>query len=464
MDAEIKKTIDGRTKEFKEKLAKLAYEKAKQILSPEAQPLKGKGYPYQEEVELGENKIFFVKVGDGRDSMVVKTKASNSREAMKKMRDEYPKKKVSLDRNQKQGQPAGAFESIEEESDSKEFQQKYMEDVNEQEIEFSLDESVLVERLRLRNPNKVATIDIDYIGSSSDINQSQRQHNIKIKKTGRQMADVTGKKGDIVAFLQGDAYAMDDEDIKELFPELLEAKLNELNARYGIGDMKQSSDPKVKREFGKLKKVEYGSLAYIRQYKEVEAALDQARAKAKPKVKLAAGYGESVEIEESVVTEESDSKEFQQEIDMIANMIKKGEHERLAKMLKRDKALKKGGGWNMAQKPSKKQKDQYNKMIGDHKKKHRRLYEDFVKDAQVEIKKMQSFDLDFDIPDYKKAIALYKSKNLKGLKKLIYGLDTEPSEDLAMMIAKNDRAAFDQMYPNAKPGDYIRSIVIKHGA
>ena len=445
LDAETKKIIDGRTKEFKEKLAKLAYEKAKQILSPEAQPLKGKGYPYQEEVELGENKIFFVKVGDGRDSMTVKTKAPNSREAMKKMRDEYPKKKVSLDRNQKQGQPAGAFESVEE-------------------VTISLDESVLTERLRLRNPNKVATIDIDYIGSSSDINQSQRQHNIKIKKTGRQMADVTGKKGDIVAFLQGDAYAMDDEDIKELFPELLEAKLNELNARYGIGDMKQSSDPKVKREFGKLKKVEYGSLAYIRQYKEVEAALDQARAKAKPKVKLAAGYGESVEIEESVVTEESDSKEFQQEIDMIANMIKKGEHERLAKMLKRDKALKKGGGWNMAQKPSKKQKDQYNKMIGDHKKKHRRLYEDFVKDAQVEIKKMQSFDLDFDIPDYKKAIALYKSKNLKGLKKLIYGLDTEPSEDLAMMIAKNDRAAFDQMYPNAKPGDYIRSIVIKHGA
>lgn len=358
MDAEIRKTIDGRTKEFKEKLAKLAYEKAKQILSPEAQPLKGKGYPYQEEVELGENKIFFVKVGDGRDSMVVKTKASNSREAMKKMRDEYPKKKVSLDRNQKQGQPAGAFESIEEESDSKEFQQKYMEDVNEQEIEFSLDESVLVERLRLRNPNKVATIDIDYIGSSSDINQSQRQHNIKIKKTGRQMADVTGKKGDIVAFLQGDAYAMDDEDIEDLFPELLEGVrdvenmfglraadwrklvkkharhidafqkgrkdlpknveddlltwamdngevrndddaedfidiilnasftptrndiiaeetfLNELKARYDLSDMRSSKDPKVKREFKKLEKVQYGSLQYIRQYKEVEKALD----------------------------------------------------------------------------------------------------------------------------------------------------------------------------------------------
>jgi len=337
MDAEIRKTIDGRTKEFKEKLAKLAYEKVKAMLSPDAEPLKGKGYPYQEEVELGENKIFFVKVGDGRDSMTVKTKASNSREAMKKMRDEYPKKKVSLDRNQKQGQPAGAFESVEE-------------------VTISLDESVLAERLRLRSPNKTTTIDIDYIGSSSDINQSQRQHNIKIKKTGRQMADVTGKKGDIVAFLQGDAYAMDDEDIKELFPELLEgvkevenmfgfrekewrklikkharhidafqrgrkdlpknvedeilswamnngevkskddaedfmdivlnahyvidgdtieeSVLTELKARYDISDMRSSKDPKVKREFKKLEKVQYGSLQYIRQYKEVEAALD----------------------------------------------------------------------------------------------------------------------------------------------------------------------------------------------
>ena len=415
MDAEIKKTIDGRTKEFKEKLAKLAYEKAKQILSPEAQPLKGKGYPYQEEVELGENKIFFVKVGDGRDSMVVKTKASNSREAMKKMRDEYPKKKVSLDRNQKQGQPAGAFESIEEANvgywfntmpEAKKFYSKasrvvdanpptgiklgsstvftvelngekkdllkvsklavdsimegnIIEDVNEEAFTLSLDESVITEKLRVKKPNELATIDIDYIGNSSDRSQSERKHKIKIKMTGRQMADVTGKKGDIVKFLQGDAYAMDDEDIEDLFPELLEGVrevenmfgfrasewrklikkharhidafqkgrkdlpknvedelltwaldngevrnddedmedfidiilnasftptrndiiaeenlLKELKARYDLSDMRSSKDPKVKREFKKLEKVQYGSLQYIRQYKEVEKALD----------------------------------------------------------------------------------------------------------------------------------------------------------------------------------------------
>jgi hypothetical protein len=64
--------------------------------------------------ELRENKIFFVKVGDGRDSMTVKTKASNSREALKNVRSEHPKDKVSLDPNQKQGQPAGTFESVNE--------------------------------------------------------------------------------------------------------------------------------------------------------------------------------------------------------------------------------------------------------------------------------------------------------------------------------------------------------------
>jgi hypothetical protein len=64
--------------------------------------------------ELRENKIFFVKVGDGRDSMTVKSKASNSREALKNIRSEHPKDKVSLDPNQKQGQPAGTFESVNE--------------------------------------------------------------------------------------------------------------------------------------------------------------------------------------------------------------------------------------------------------------------------------------------------------------------------------------------------------------
>jgi len=67
----------------------------------------------KESVNLEENKIFFVKVGDGRDHMTVKVKAPNSREALKKMRAQHPKDKVALDQNQKQGRSAGALESVE---------------------------------------------------------------------------------------------------------------------------------------------------------------------------------------------------------------------------------------------------------------------------------------------------------------------------------------------------------------
>jgi len=71
-------------------------------------------FELRESVDLEENKIFFVKVGDGRDSMTVKVKADTKGAAVKKMKAEYPKRPVSLDRNQKQGNPAGAFESVEE--------------------------------------------------------------------------------------------------------------------------------------------------------------------------------------------------------------------------------------------------------------------------------------------------------------------------------------------------------------
>lgn len=66
-----------------------------------------------EDFELDENKIYFVKVGDGRDFITVKTKEVNQTAALKKIRGQYPNKRVSLDRNQKQGEPAGTFESTE---------------------------------------------------------------------------------------------------------------------------------------------------------------------------------------------------------------------------------------------------------------------------------------------------------------------------------------------------------------
>ena len=49
IDAEMKKNIDARTKEFREKLAKLTYEKIKAKLVPSKEPLKG--YPHNESID-----------------------------------------------------------------------------------------------------------------------------------------------------------------------------------------------------------------------------------------------------------------------------------------------------------------------------------------------------------------------------------------------------------------------------
>jgi len=89
---------------------------------------------------------------------------------------------------------------------------------------------------------------------------------------------------------------------------------------------------------------------------------------------------------------EEDSKEYQKDMDMIANMIKKGEHKRVASLIKRTAALKGGGGWNLTQKPSKGQKDQYNKMVSDHKKKHRALYASYNEELEEAYEMNEAFD------------------------------------------------------------------------
>jgi len=86
---------------------------------------------------------------------------------------------------------------------------------------------------------------------------------------------------------------------------------------------------------------------------------------------------------------------------------------------------------------------------------------DLVKTIEAEIKKYGPKDI--DTPTYKQAITLVKKGDMKSLKKLIYTSDTEPSEFLSYALAQHDPAAFKKMYPRAKAGDYLRSIVIQHG-
>ena len=89
------------------------------------------------------------------------------------------------------------------------------------EVTISVDNVALTEALRAGRGK--TTIDVDYIGDSYFTNVSQRKFKIKIKPTGNTTADITGEKKNIIAFLQSDDYGMDDLDIKDLFPQLLES-------------------------------------------------------------------------------------------------------------------------------------------------------------------------------------------------------------------------------------------------
>ena len=101
-----------------------------------------------------------------------------------------------------------------------------------------------------------------------------------------------------------------------------------------------------------------------------------------PKGDLEAGYMMSSYYGEEAG--EHDSPEFEKEIEMLSKMIKDGEHNRVASMIKRTKALKGGGGWNLTRKPSKKQKARYNSMISNHRRSHPELYGEEVVREELE--------------------------------------------------------------------------------
>ena len=53
-------------------------------------------------------------------------------------------------------------------------------------------------------------------------------------------------------------------------------------------------------------------------------------------------------------------------------------------------------------------------------------------------------------------------KDLMGLRKFIYNLDTDPLESIMDIISKNDDKAFMKMYPKSKKGEYMSSIAHAH--
>ena len=88
--------------------------------------------------------------------------------------------------------------------------------------------------------------------------------------------------------------------------------------------------------------------------------------------------------------------------------------------------------------------------INEDKARTEKAFNDMIKDGGIDRK------------DYEKSKQMYKSGDLKGLRKHIYKLDTAPLEAIMMTIRQNDPKAFKTMYPKAKGGDYFSSISYQH--
>ena len=88
--------------------------------------------------------------------------------------------------------------------------------------------------------------------------------------------------------------------------------------------------------------------------------------------------------------------------------------------------------------------------INEDKARTEKAFNDMIKDGGIDRK------------DYEKSKQMYKSGDLKGLRKHIYKLDTSPLEAIMDTIRQNDPKAFKTMYPKAKGGDYFSSISYQH--
>ena len=77
------------------------------------------------------------------------------------------------------------------------------------------------EAKKLKGGRGKATIDANWDGSAKDVKSAATKYKIKIKPHAHG-ADISGNKADILKYLKSADYAMDDADIEDLYPEVLE--------------------------------------------------------------------------------------------------------------------------------------------------------------------------------------------------------------------------------------------------
>jgi len=97
---------------------------------------------------------------------------------------------------------------------------EWVEEINPQDTIVTIDEKVKAGKGK-------GKADVDYIGDPDLTKKLEKKFKVKIKSSGRTSADIIGNKANIVKLLQSDAYLMDDEDIEELYPDLLESVISE---------------------------------------------------------------------------------------------------------------------------------------------------------------------------------------------------------------------------------------------
>jgi len=90
-----------------------------------------------------------------------------------------------------------------------------------------------------------AKIDVDYIGDNDLSKKLEKKFKVKIKSTGNTTADVSGSNDNLIKFLKSDAYLMDNDEIEELFPELME----EVKPEEDEAKLKESEKQKAYQKF-----------------------------------------------------------------------------------------------------------------------------------------------------------------------------------------------------------------------
>ena len=81
-----------------------------------------------------------------------------------------------------------------------------------------------VRKAKAKRPNEVITLEVDLAGDGPDIINTIKKFKLAAEPNGNTPSsyDVTGKKKDILNYLQSEYYALDASDIEDMFPVLLE--------------------------------------------------------------------------------------------------------------------------------------------------------------------------------------------------------------------------------------------------